>query len=66
MQQADASDVSESIPVITSPAAPLQPEFIIVSRTRQQTEFQALDSKDAPDLSESIPVITSHAAPPQP
>eukprot|EP00959_Pyramimonas_sp_CCMP1952_P035813 749743-Pyramimonas_sp.AAC.1 len=27
MRQADAPDVSKSIPVITSPVAPLQPEF---------------------------------------
>eukprot|EP00959_Pyramimonas_sp_CCMP1952_P012423 262404-Pyramimonas_sp.AAC.1 len=61
MRQAGASDVSESIPVITSPAAPVQPEISAerrqsLRRTRtirislrtkfgQQTEFGALNSK---------------------
>eukprot|EP00959_Pyramimonas_sp_CCMP1952_P030548 640465-Pyramimonas_sp.AAC.1 len=60
MRQADASDVCESISVITSPAAHLQPELsqktdstsqddsnnTIASQIYfgQQTEFRALDS----------------------
>eukprot|EP00959_Pyramimonas_sp_CCMP1952_P341653 7156703-Pyramimonas_sp.AAC.1 len=77
MRQADASDVSESIPVITSPSAPpttrakcrkptaplrMTRTIRIVSQTSQSSELW-IRKAGAPYVSESIPVITSHAAP---
>eukprot|EP00959_Pyramimonas_sp_CCMP1952_P365366 7652107-Pyramimonas_sp.AAC.1 len=58
MRQADASDVCEPTPVITSPAATLQPELralidstshddsnnTIALQTNSASEFRALDS----------------------
>eukprot|EP00959_Pyramimonas_sp_CCMP1952_P138078 2890086-Pyramimonas_sp.AAC.1 len=73
MQQTDAPDVFESIPVITSPYSPR-----LVHKTNSTSEDESnntnsfanlalaadrVQSADATDVSESIPVITSPAAP---
>eukprot|EP00959_Pyramimonas_sp_CCMP1952_P014452 306199-Pyramimonas_sp.AAC.1 len=55
MRQTDASNVCESIPVITSPAV----------RAADRVQSSVFDRR-APDVFTSIPVITSHAVPPQP
>eukprot|EP00959_Pyramimonas_sp_CCMP1952_P315391 6601074-Pyramimonas_sp.AAC.1 len=71
MRQADASDVSESIPVITSPANPptarvkcRKPTAHGTSSGSRKSSELRIRKADAPDVSKSISVITSHAASP--
>eukprot|EP00959_Pyramimonas_sp_CCMP1952_P010296 215580-Pyramimonas_sp.AAC.1 len=45
IREADAPDVSESIPVITRPAAPLQPEFNAENRGAAGLVITGIDSE---------------------
>eukprot|EP00959_Pyramimonas_sp_CCMP1952_P277621 5803409-Pyramimonas_sp.AAC.1 len=73
MRRADAPDVSESIPVITSPAAPRELQKTDStsqddSRSREPRSGSKPSSElrqaGAPDVFKSICVITSPVAPP--
>eukprot|EP00959_Pyramimonas_sp_CCMP1952_P467327 9491399-Pyramimonas_sp.AAC.1 len=58
MQQADASDVSESFSVITSPVAPLQPE--LVQKTDSTSQDDSNDTNSFADPARAAdPVQTS-------
>eukprot|EP00959_Pyramimonas_sp_CCMP1952_P341717 7158173-Pyramimonas_sp.AAC.1 len=55
MQQADASDVSESIPVITSPEAPLQPDLSAENRQHLRMTEQYDSFADLVRASDRVP-----------
>eukprot|EP00959_Pyramimonas_sp_CCMP1952_P392812 8230911-Pyramimonas_sp.AAC.1 len=63
MRQADASDVSESIPVLPALQPPPLTARVKCRKPTAPLRMLSIRKVDAPDVSESDPVIASNAAP---